>query len=220
MAITVRTQHPVALDSLDHIHPCGTARDNSVNPAFNRKLYELIPAKDVRLLDIGCAGGGLVKSILDDGGFAVGLEGSDYSWKAGRAEWATIPGNLVTADARHPFSIRNGSSCWPTMFNVVTAWEFFEHIEEGWLWATCFNIKGNLDDSHCSQCGHRLSSTTFFIGSINPGPHEIYHVTQQPKEWWLEKFQEYGFEHAPDIEEHFGRDLVRTEGFPIALRVK
>jgi 2-polyprenyl-3-methyl-5-hydroxy-6-metoxy-1,4-benzoquinol methylase len=71
--ITVKTNHPVAIYSPDHLFPHGTMRDNSSNPEFNKKLYELFPVKEVRLLDIGCSGGGLVKSILDDGGFAVGI---------------------------------------------------------------------------------------------------------------------------------------------------
>ena len=99
--ITIETNVPVALDSLDHIHPHGTGWDNSVWPPFNDKLFAL--TKTPRLLDIGCAGGGLVKSIIDDGGFAVGVEGSDLSQRTNRAEWATIPANLFTGPAGRTF---------------------------------------------------------------------------------------------------------------------
>ena len=54
MAITIQTGKPVAFDSPDHLHPFGTANDNSTDPVFNEALFALIPAADVRLLDIGC----------------------------------------------------------------------------------------------------------------------------------------------------------------------
>src|SRR5665213_486259 len=101
--------------------------DNSVNHAFNRKLFGLLPVASVRLLDLGCSGGAAVRSILEAGGFAIGIDGSDYSQKSRRAEWATIPDYLFTADATAPFAVKN---CSPESikFNVITAWEFFEHI--------------------------------------------------------------------------------------------
>ena len=104
--ITISTRSPVAKDSLDHLYPHGTANDNSVLPSFNTKLFNRWP--EPRVLDIGCAGGGMVKSIVDDGGFAVGIEGSNYSQKHKRAEWATIPDNLFTADATRPFTLHGG----------------------------------------------------------------------------------------------------------------
>ncbi len=73
--IVVHTSKPIALDSPDHLVPLGTRQDNSVNRAFNRKLRTLIPQP--RVLDLGCAGGGMVASFLDEGDFAVGVEGSD-----------------------------------------------------------------------------------------------------------------------------------------------
>jgi len=93
----------VAYESLDHIYPWGTKQDNSKNLSFNNALYELIPIKELSVLDIGCSGGGFVKTLLDAGVLAVGIEGSDYSKIRGRAEWATIPGHLFTADVTAPF---------------------------------------------------------------------------------------------------------------------
>lgn len=202
--ITIHTKKPVALDSLDHIEPCGAKNDNSVNPAFNRQLYELIPAKNVLLLDLGCAGGGLVKSIIDDGGRAVGIEGSDYNLMHQRAEWNTIPDNLFTADCTEPFDIGLfGARHW---FNVITAWEFFEHIAENKIAAVCDNIR------------HHLVCKGFFIGSICTAPHFGYHVTLHGKAWWVDMFRSLELQHAPEIEQHFAGAAVRTEGFLIALR--
>lgn len=204
------TSKPIAIDSPDHLIPNGTKNDNSVNPAFNQRLYEIIPATNVRLLDLGCSGGGLVRSILDDGGFAVGIEGSDYSLSSGRAEWATIPDNLFTADVTERFSLYDDSGTKMMLrdawFNVVTAWEFFEHIPVMKIRAVCENILRHLDPDG------------FFIGSIATHWDGPYHVTIQQKPWWIAKFVEFGLVHAPDIEQHFGEDVVRREGFTLALR--
>lgn len=216
--IVVKTTKPIAIDSPDHTHPNGTSRDNSRNPAFNAKLYQLVPPEKLRVLDIGCSGGAFVKSIIDDGGLAVGIEGSDYSQKINRAEWATIPGNLFTADATVPFEVREHGlgQIEHLKFDVVTAWEVWEHFKEEDIPAVCENIRKHLDPSVSS----------FFIGTIYNGPdiqngrvtevHQCIH----PIEWWEAKFDSLGFERCRDLEAWFDRDLVRLEGTPIALRIK
>ena len=91
LAVEVLTQKPVALDSPDHLMPWGTRQDNSTNLQFNLKLARWLPLETLSVLDLGCSGGGFVKSVLDMGCLAVGLEGSDYSQVRARTEWATIP---------------------------------------------------------------------------------------------------------------------------------
>ena len=57
--------------SVDHKWPWGTAFDNG-DCNFNLKLYALFDYRyDCRVIDIGCSGGGFVKSILEDGYAAV-----------------------------------------------------------------------------------------------------------------------------------------------------
>ncbi len=197
--ISVHTAKPVALDSPDHLVPRGTLNDNSVHPEFDRLLYEVIPAHKIRLLDLGCAGGGFVKSILDDGGFAVGIEGSDLSKKAGRAEWATIPDHLFTADLTTTVVIAKGFDY--LNFNIITAWEFFEHIATNRLDQVMWNIKRHLDPSG------------YLIGSISPARDFNYgvalHQTVQERPWWEGFFRHHGFESCPDLENHFGDDWIR-----------
>src|SRR5260370_25019806 len=87
----------VAFDSPDHLMPIGTALDNSRNWLFNAKMNRLVAARPLNILDIGCSGGGFVKSCLDQGHFAVGIEGSDYNKRGQRPEWTTIPAHLLPA---------------------------------------------------------------------------------------------------------------------------
>jgi hypothetical protein len=101
----LKTNKPVAFDSPDHIVPRGTKYDNTRNMLFNKKLEALFGHRSLYVLDLGCAGGGFVKDCLEDGHFAVGLEGSDYSKKLERAEWRTIPANLFTCDITEDFSL-------------------------------------------------------------------------------------------------------------------
>lgn len=67
----VITEHPIAFDSPDHFDAehGGAGNDNSRNPHFNERLFKLFEGQGRRpsVLDLGCAGGGLVKSLLDEG---------------------------------------------------------------------------------------------------------------------------------------------------------
>jgi cyclopropane fatty-acyl-phospholipid synthase-like methyltransferase len=192
------TDHPLADWSPDHIHPKGTATDSTTHPGFNDKLFRMIP--NVSLLDLGCAGGGLVKTILDDGGFAIGIDGSDYSKKIYRAEWGTIPGYLFTADITHPFTVTDDYG-EPLAFDVVTAWEVLEHIPEPLIEAMMSNV------------GAHLTLDGIFISSISRSEdhwedHD-YHVTVHERDWWTEKMNELGWRERPDIQDYFDRDWVR-----------
>jgi SAM-dependent methyltransferase len=218
--ITIESSKPVAYDSPDHLQPHGTARDNTTNRRFNGKLLRYIPPDKLRLLDIGCAGGGLVKSILDHGGCAVGIEGSDYSRKNNRAEWATIPGHLFTADATEPFALFEespGGGRHPLLFNAITAWEFFEHIAEPQIAGVVENIR-----RHLAPGGVVLASIATFPQVIRG---TVLHQTVQEKPWWVAKFAQLGLEQRPDVERYFHFDWLRGSpdwdpsfwSFPIAL---
>jgi hypothetical protein len=84
----------------------------------------------------------------------------------------------------------------PVKFNVITGWEFWEHIAEKDIAATLDNIARHAEPG------------CLFVGSIsrNVEPH---HCTAQPKEWWVGRFVAAGWRHAADVEAHFGHDTVR-----------
>jgi len=180
------SDRPVAVWSNDHRHPWGTKNDNHRRPQFVQACVERFGA--FSLLDLGCAGGGLVFDALSAGFRAVGVEGSDYSKKSQRGEWSVIPGHLFTSDITGKFDIYCDDA--PVSFHVVTLWEVFEHIPEEKMSAVFANI-----DRHLTDDGH-------IIGSIGLAEDVIegvsYHETVRPTSWWRDVFRAHGFEMAED----------------------
>ena len=198
--ITVKCEKEVAYDSPDHIHPEGTRKDNSVNRLFNKKLYRLFGEyKQLRILDLGCSGGGFVKECIDGGHIAIGLEGSDYSKKFKRAEWRTIPENLFTCDITKDFDIYFNNK--RMMFNVVTSWELLEHIKEKELIKLAENVK-----KHLSKDGIWIMSISTVSSKVNGVE---LHQTIKPKKWWINKFKEMGFIIKEDYRKYFRNQFVR-----------
>lgn len=198
--IILETNKPVAYDSPDHLRPHGTAANNSTSLLYNKKLFAYLPAPSIALLDVGCAGGGFVKSVQDAGGFAVGLEGSDYSQRNKRAEWATIPDSLFTADVTEPFQFyrEESDSRAPLKFNVITAWEVFEHIAEDKLAAMFVNF-----EKHLAPGGIVMASIADW-----DDPEEL-HQTVHSRDWWIAELAKFGFRDEPVIVDYFYEDWVR-----------
>ena len=188
--VEVITEYPVAFESNDHIFPEGTANDDTRHPRFVFAIEKLLKKDSpISTIDIGCSGGGMVFDFLLRGHFAIGLEGSDYSLKAQRANWRIIPNHLFTCDVTKPFTILKDSKKFK--FDLVTAWEFFEHIDE----KNIDNVFKNIDQL--------IDENGFYIGSIGTKPsfaangHPL-HRTVQPFSWWKEKFFKLGYEMLDD----------------------
>lgn len=198
----VDTDYPVAYDSIDHLFPVGTKDDNYKSGNFNVKLRQLL-GKHIVILDLGCAGGGFVESLLEEGHEAVGLEGSDYSFLRQRAAWATIPNNLFTCDISKPFTVHQGSHR-PYPFDVVTLWEVIEHIEVFDLPQLLTNISRHLRDG-----GLIILTTPYYASDSPPKSPVDHHRSRKPPQWWDETITQAGFERQPEIESHFGRYWLR-----------
>jgi 2-polyprenyl-3-methyl-5-hydroxy-6-metoxy-1,4-benzoquinol methylase len=201
----VRTEHPIANESLDHLQPRGTAHDNSRNRRFNRKLYSLYPAwqRPLRILDLGCAGGAFVGDCLSDGQVAVGIDGSDYSLRWGRAQWPALAGRaLFTADIARSFEVVriDGATSATMTFDVVTLWEVLEHIAEDDLPGVFRNVA-----SHLEPGGIVIASI-----SMEPLPH---HQTVHDRRWWHAMFVHEGLTPVPALVDYFRTQFVRGPRF-------
>lgn len=196
---SLQSSKPVAFDSPDHIQPHGTRWDNSRNRLFNGKMFALFPGKQISVLDFGCSGGGFVKSCIDAGHNSVGLEGSDYSKKAVRAEWATIPNNLFTTDVTAEWQVFADGA--PAKFDVITAWEFIEHIKPAELPRVC---AGAL--RHLKPGGLWIMSVSTDREVING---HVLHQTVENRQWWIDFFASQGLRHHEQFVPYFQQDWVR-----------
>lgn len=185
--IRLETEYPIAYESLDHLYPHGTIRDNTRYPRFVEKCEELLlPKKDLAFLDLGCSGGGMVLEAALRGHLSMGLEGSDCSKKEQRAEWRLLGDRLQTCDITKPFYLHQSDNKLQ-QFDIITAWEVLEHIAEADLPQLFENIRKHLTDEG------------YFVGSIanwddiDPVSGVNWHVTVHPYEWWAEKFSNAGF---------------------------
>lgn len=158
-SVLVDTQHPVAFESPDHIAPKGTKDNNSTNKKFVLHMDKLLHGRfgDQNLLnfmDLGCSGGQLVKDFIDLKWVGVGLEGSDFSLKFRRANWATLANrNLFTCDITKPYQVKIDGR--PARMHLITAWEVMEHMPTDQLPAVFREIV-----KHLQPGGYFIASTT------------------------------------------------------------
>lgn len=190
--ITRETAYPVAFESPDHIAPKGTAVNNSTNKKFvlhmDAKLRrEFGEGASLRMMDLGCAGGQTIVDFMTLGWQGVGLEGSDFSLKHRRANWAQLANtHLFTCDITKPYQVKVDAQ--PARFHLITAWEVMEHIATTDLPAVFDNVVKHLEPG-----GYFIASTTE-TSDIHQGLE--LHQTRWPNpEWrtWVEK-------NYPDLE--------------------
>lgn len=200
----VLTDFPIAYESFDHLEPKGTMHDNTHHMPFVDRVEELAGDRKILFADFGCSGGGLVKDFIDKGHVAVGIEGSNYSQLHKRAEWATIPDNLFTADITKPLFITDDNGTMG-LCDVITMWDVLEHIHEVDLGVLISNIRNNLKTQGLFVCS---------VATFEDHPH---HVTLKDREWWINLFKKYKLIDAGDG--FFGtQHMVRQSSFYLVLK--
>ena len=190
-AFTRETRHPVAFASPDHIAPKGTAVNNSTNKKFilhmDEKLHREFGPGTLRMMDIGCAGGQTVADFMALRWQGIGLEGSDFSLKHKRANWAQLANtHLFTCDITKPFQLKLDGQ--PARFHLITAWEVMEHIAPDDLQQVFSNIFQHLEPG-----GYFIASTTE-TSDIHEGL-ELHQTRWTNAEW-----QAYLRRAFPDLE--------------------
>ena len=185
----VISDHLTSDNNTDQVHPRGVKNDNTrhlrlvnaVENHFKKKLSHL---------DLGCGGGGLVFDFLINGHTSIGLEGSDFAKKGSLHHWQIIKNNLFCADVTKEFSIKDAASSKRVTFDLITAFEVLEHLEESDLPGLISNLKQNMHKGSIFMC----SVATFEDKSEDV----VWHRTVKSKDWWIEKFTENGFKDVSD----------------------
>jgi len=179
---TREAEYPVAFASPDHIAPKGTAVNNSTNRKFilymdSKLRREFGEPTTLRMMDLGCAGGQTVADFMALHWQGVGLEGSDFSLKHRRANWARLANrNLFTCDITKRFQVKLDGQ--PVRFHLITAWEVMEHIATPDL----INVFTNIRD-HLEPGGYFIASTTE-TSDIHQGL-ELHQTRWTNREWRL-----------------------------------
>ena len=199
--ITVRTEHSHPLTSPDYLNPAGCIEDNHTNTQFIWEIDSFFEGQPYKLLDIGCAGGQFAVDIYNKGTpwVGVGLEGGNiFGMTESFEERETCTGPITTArgtenwkrykdkclfyaDVSKPFEIldKDGEL---VKFDIITAYEFFEHPKPEEIPHIIQNIKKH------SKC----SGATLVVGTINLSSG-CHHRCAKPVEWWNEIFIKHGF---------------------------
>lgn len=201
---TVETNHPIAIESNDHIAPHGTINDNTRSIRFVSACERKFGGRAINFLDLGCAGGGLVLDFLLSGHYAIGLEGSDASKVSKRAEWNTIPNALHTCDITKPFLIRTISGSSKHRFDIISIWEVLEHIPENHLASLFANIR-----THLAETGWLVGSISL-RDDVQDGVS--YHHTVKPSDWWIDLFRSEGMDMFVKYEHFEFLDHARGVG--------
>ena len=182
--IEVLTYNPVALDSPDHKYPDACLRECTENPSFLEEIVWKLGSQQLKVLDLGCAGGGMVAEFLQAGHIAVGLEGSSLPQDREVFYWEQLGGRFLhTCDVGYPFWVLLNRESMK--FDLITAWDSLEHLPED-REECCFrNVAEHLSIGGIFVCS--------IAGDSSVGGEAMveHHLTQKPQDWWDEKMSKY-----------------------------
>jgi len=193
------TDHPHPITSPDYLDPAGSIEDNHTNPQFIWEIDTFFEGQPYKLLDIGCAGGQFAVDINHKGApwLGVGLEGGNIygmttefdakecetgtiTLARGAENWARHKDKcLFHADVSKPFTLSDEKE-EIIKFDIVTAWEFFEHPRPDEISFIIDNIKKHLKPGG------------IVVGTINLSPG-FHHRCAKPTLWWDKMFMSHGF---------------------------
>lgn len=181
------TDHPIAYDSPDHIHPVGTLVDHTRHPRFIRACEDhFADRQTLSFLDLGCSAGGIVWDAILRGHIGIGLEGSDISRLQQRAEWRLLRESLFTCDITKPFALTKGQE-EPYKFDVISAWEVLEHLTAEGVHGLFENLKKHTHSGSIFGCSISQVDGGFTDDGVP------LHQTLEPLPWWKDAAGQHGF---------------------------
>ena len=194
MTITVETENQVAVDSPDHIAPYGVVRDNSTDLDYINAVKSYFGKSELKVLDLGCAGGQLVADFIANGVIAVGLEGSTNALEgAGALNWSEyLNKNLFFCDLTKPYQVQQDGK--PMKFDFVTSWEVVEHIAPEDLKDFFDYIKNHMSEDGVFCCSIALYPS---YGEVDGEQINLHQSMFNPAKW-LNIIYENGFELCLD----------------------
>lgn len=145
-----------------------------------RSLFSEFSPKSV--VDVGCGTGALLVEFRKLGCETFGLEFSPAGLEICRRRGLNV----------RKFDLENESIKTPIKYDMVTSMEVAEHLPE--------KTADSFVDLLCNL-GERIVFT-----AAHPGQGGSDHVNEQPKTYWVEKFQKRGFVHRTSLSEMWQSD--------------
>jgi len=217
--ITLETEHPVAIESPDHLCPHGCIRDNYPSIGLMSEVSEYFEDKQIVMIDLGCAGGQFVVDFIKQGDIGIGLEGSSHVLNGeGKSNWKKYHNkNLFFCDITEDYQLFLNNE--PLKADFIHSEEVFEHISEDKINSLLRNIKKHLKEDGICAFGISLVPDIQVRdangNNVEPPYDEndttlkFYKLHQSvfPAEWWKNKLENNGFEilnNGRNDENHFG----------------
>lgn len=200
--IEIKTKHPIAIESLDHLYPEGVHYDNASSNKFIQDV-ETYFRKNLNFMDLGCAGGALAVELHTRGYVSVGIDGSDKGYNINEEQLKHFNGQypmgytnwtnhlnkvLFTADVTKPYELIKDNE--QLKFDLITCWDVMEHFEPNQVESFIKHMLYNLKDG-----GMFVASIALFPSGTHKewedNPDIQYHKSLFDREWWMNKLTPY-----------------------------
>ena len=145
-----------------------------------------------------------IKSIIDIG---CGPGGMSSVCEARNIDWFGVDGDFTVIPEQntllHDFS--EGSPSIDRTFDCAWSVEFLEHVDEEYL------------DNFMKA--FQLADKMVIATAAPPGTPGHHHVNCQPLEYWIDVFDNYGFEYSPEVTEtiksisSMAKPFIKRHGF-------
>ena len=179
-------KYKVAQEDISHLGGCyfGDGDINTYVTAIWDKLIEIYNPKTI--IDIGCGLGHSLAYFLEKGVNSFGIEGLPAAINC-----SPVKEHII----KHDYTLDK----YVPENNIDLAWccEFVEHVEEKYLENFMLTF---------SKC--KIVAMTHAV----PGQKGYHHVNCQPKEYWIDKFKEYGFTYNENMSLELRKLAVKPFG--------
>lgn len=146
-------------------------------PIVSSTLREVMP--DVKtIVDVGCGPGLYVREFIDTGFKAIGVEYSPKLRRSGEKRGVQIFPFDVSVPTPHPPG---------APFDLAVSFEVGEHISP------------DLADAFVKY--FRGLTRRVVFSAAHPGQGGTAHINEQPREYWIKKFEANGFKYDPQTTE-------------------
>jgi len=139
-----------------------------LDPVRIKELAEIIKSYNPQsVLDVGCGLGAVVKLLRKEGIAAIGTDNADILKKL----WGKDNFFFLAKADKQPF--HDG------IFDLVFSSDFFEHLKEEEIEPV---------RQEMLRVGKKVVARIAFEENLNKR-RKHYHLTNKPKEWWVEKLK-------------------------------